>query len=200
MAKGNIARAALLLCAVTFVNASARADQAGCIALAGWVKAGVQAAARDRGFRVQEWGNAGGGSRLVPALAGRYTCSATAEVASRAFGEALQGLDLQLAWNGNWIRPGDYCLSHDLSQCYPSHNRSTPLPPPSEFAFVHRAWGSMTRALASQMPYGTEGNLSSFSDASLDAALSVELGAIVGASQRAGFWRDAQQQSRRQQR
>jgi hypothetical protein len=101
-------------------------------------------------------------------------------VASRAFGEALRGLNVRLAWSGDWIRPGDYCLSHRLDQCYPSHDPLSPLPPPSEFAFVHKAWRSVTRALASQMPYGTQGDLSSFSDASLDAALSAELHATFG--------------------
>lgn len=180
MAKGNIAQTALLLCALTYAGTSARADDAGCAALADWVKTGVTAAVRDRGPGMHESGAPGSAGRLLPAPAGRYTCSATTKVASRAFGEALRGLSVRLAWSGDWIRPGDYCLSHRLDQCYPSHDPSSPLPPPSEFAFVHRAWRSVTRALASQMPYGTQGDLSSFSDASLDAALSTELRAAFG--------------------
>lgn len=192
MAKGKTAQAAILLCAVMLTGAGAQADEAGCAALAAWVKAGVAAAARERGFGVHGSDNPGSGSRLAAVPAGRYTCSATAAVSSRAFGEALRGLDVRLAWTddsrGNWIRPGDYCLSHDLSQCYPSHSRTSPLPPPAEYAFVHRAWQSTTRALASQMPFGTEGDLSSFSAASLESALSAELAAVFGP--RAGLWRD----------
>lgn len=200
MAKGNVARAAILLCVLAYAGASAQADEAGCAALAGWVKAGVMAAARDRGLSVHEAGNAGSGGRLPPLPGGRYICSATAAVSSRAFGEALRGLNVQLAWNGDWIRPGDYCLSHHLDQCYPSHNPFSALPPPSEFAFVHQAWRSVTRALASQMPYGTQGDLSSFSYASLDTALSAELHATFGGAVRAGSLRDTTGERGRQRR
>lgn len=184
MAKGNIAPGAILLCVLTYAGASAQADEAGCAALAGWVKAGVTAAARDRGLSGHQAGSAGSGGRLLPAPSGRYTCNETAAVSSRAFGEALRGLNVQLAWNGDGIRPGDYCSSHHLDRCYPSHDPFSPLPPPSGLAFVHQAWRGLARALASQMPYGTVGDLSSFSDASLDAALSSELRTSIAGSLR----------------
>jgi hypothetical protein len=186
IAQGSMARAAILLCATTLASTGARADEAGCAVLAGWVTAGVVAVARDRGLGVAESVNAGAGGRWLPAADGRYTCGATAAVASRAFGEAVRGLNVRLAWNGDWIRPGDYCFSHRLDQCYPSQDPLSPLPPPSEFAFVQQAWASVTRALRSQMPYGTDGDLSSFNDASIVAALSTELRTAV-----AGTLRDA---------
>lgn len=200
MAKGNMVQGAVLLCAAALTDTSALADEAGCAALAGWVKTGVAAAARERGLSVHESVEAGSGSRLVPASAGRYTCSATTAVASRAFGEALLGLNVQLAWNGDWIRPGDYCLSHRLDQCYPSQDPLSPLPPPSEFAFVHQAWRSVTRALASQMPYGIDGDLSSFNDASLDTVLLTELRASFDGSVRAESLRNMAGERARQRR
>jgi hypothetical protein len=182
MLKGNFVRAAIVLGALTLTGTNARADEAGCAALASGVKAAVAAAARSRD--ADQFESSGAGRRDVLTLSGRYTCSATAAVASRAFGEALRGMNFRLAWNGDWIRPGDYCLSHHLDQCYPSHDRFSPLPPPSEFAFVQRTWGSVTRALASQMPYGIDGDFSNFSDASLDSALSEELRTSVSGSLR----------------
>ena len=182
MLKGNFARAAILLCASTPAGTNALADEVGCSVLAGRVKAGVAAAARDSD--ADSFESSGTDNRLMPTLSGRFTCSSTAAVASRAFGEALRGMDVRLAWNGDWIRPGDYCLSHKLDQCYPSHDRFSPLPPPAEFAFVQRTWRGVIRALATQMPYGIDGDFSSFSDTSLDSALSEELGTPVAGSAR----------------
>ena len=200
MAKANLVRASILLGALTAAGTSPRADEAGCAVLARWVTTSVTAVARDRGSSLHESGTGGRAGRLPLASGGRYTCSATAAVASRAFGEALRGLQVDLAWGGDWIRPGDYCLSHHLDQCYPSHRPLSPLPPPSEFAFVHQAWRGVTRALASQMPYGVAGDLSSFSDASLAAALSAELRATYGRSLPTGSWHDRPGQRERQHR
>ena len=182
MSRRNFARLAILLCALTSAGTSARADDAGCAVLAEWVKAAVAAATGRRDPELFD--GPGTGSRLRPTPSGRYTCSATAAVASRAFGEALRALNLRVAWNGDWTGSGGYCLGHDLDQCHPSHDRFSALPPPDEFAFVQRTWRDLRRALASQMPFGFVGDLSSFNDASLDAALSTELGTFVSGSSR----------------
>lgn len=167
---------AAMLCWAAFHASPAAADQPGCAALATWVQAGVEAAAREHGPADLAYGSAGGrGVQLTQLPAGRYTCGETAAVASRAFSAALRPMNLRLGWNGNWMRPGDYCLSHDVGECYPSHDRFSPLPRPANFAFAHRTWARVTRALASQMPYGTGGDLASFSGASLETALSAEL-------------------------
>lgn len=187
----------IILLAANAAAATAAADEVGCAALAERVKAGVAAVARERGLHLPDT-VAGSAIGASPAIGGPYTCSATAAVTSRAFGDALRGLNLRLAWTDDWIRPGDYCQSHYLDQCYPRHDRFSPLPPPNDFAFAARAWRSVTRALASQMPYGTGGDLSSFTDSSLDAALSSELRAAFGEALPAGGLREvAPRESRR---
>lgn len=186
MATGNVVWRVALLAAAAAAAAPATADEAGCAALAERVKVGVAALARDRGLAAAH-ATSGSAPRVADAIGGPHTCSATAAIASRAFNDALRGLNLRLAWNDDWLRPGDYCQSHYLEQCYPRHDRFAPLPPPSDFAFVARAWQSVTRALASQMPYGTGGDLSSFTDASLESALASEFRATFGEARRASL-------------
>lgn len=180
MGKGSSVAAVMMLGALLSLDTPARSDEAGCAALAEWVKSTVAAAARERRPGAGAESLEGGGDRLASPLNGPHTCGDTAAVASRAFGEAIRSVNVTLAWNGDWIRPGDYCLSHDLRQCYPSHHPLAPLPAPSEFAFVYGTWRSLTRALESQMPYGTPGDLSHFTETSLDAARFSGVQAVPG--------------------
>ncbi|MGH8195048.1 MAG: hypothetical protein ACREQ8_11695 [Woeseiaceae bacterium] len=77
------------------------------------------------------------------------------------------------------MNPGDYCLSGDLSQCYPGEEPGTPMLPSNQRAFVHDAWKGVRNAVASQMPLGTASGVSTFTSASLDLALSSHLNASV---------------------
>ena len=174
MAKRHSIPGMSLLGAATLAGAPAAADEAGCTVLAERVQARVVAVVRAREPRLADVGG-GSAAALVPAIGGRYTCSATAAVASRALGHAARGLDVRLQWNDDRVRPGKHCLSHRIDQCHPARPRFPPLPPSPEFELVAQAWRSVAQALASQMPYGPGGDLSSFTAASLDAALSSEL-------------------------
>lgn len=196
MAKWNFAIAAVLLLAMSGSNAQPRPVVSGCTALARHVEGVVAAAAAAH--------REGGRPRLagLPVAAatsgGRHTCNSTAAVASRAFTAAVGRLDVKLSWDDGWIRPGDYCLSHYLDQCRPSQDPISPLPSPGDFAFVYKAWQGVTQAVASQMPYGSQGDLASFSDDSLERALRAELSVV--ATQAVGELREssaARQQSRR---
>jgi hypothetical protein len=75
--------------------------------------------------------------------------------------------------------PGDYCLSHDLSQCYPSQHPFSPSLPPIHVAFIYDAWTAVRKAVTSQMPFGTAIGVSQFIPESLDAVLSSSLEAYV---------------------
>jgi hypothetical protein len=78
-------------------------------------------------------------------------------------------------WTGSPMNPGDYCLSHDLSQCYPSQHPFNPSLPPIHVAFIYHAWTAVRKAVTSQMPFGTATGVSQFTPESLDAVLSSSL-------------------------
>ncbi|MGH7130202.1 MAG: hypothetical protein ACREIV_16655, partial [Planctomycetaceae bacterium] len=113
-----------------------------------------------------------------PSLARRQWCRNTIEVTTRAFTQALAALNMPVRWNEP-RDPGDYCLSGDLSQCYPGPYPGRPTLPPNRLAFVYDAWQGVRNAVASQMPIGTTGNVAAFTTASLSAALSSHLDAAV---------------------
>lgn len=180
MAKGNIATAVFLVVAsTTSYGLPARSDD-GCAVLQQRVLNGVHATATQ--FKVQTPVNRTGLSsrqtRIGLPPERRQVCRNTAEVATRAFSHALAGLNMQVTWNEP-MNPGDYCLSGDLSECYPGPDPGVPMLPPNQLAFVYDAWKGVRNAVASQMPLGTASGVSTFTAASLDSALSLHLNASV---------------------
>ncbi len=176
MKKWNSAAVTILLVTPLTGGTQPQVTGEGCSALAEQVRSSVSQAVRE--YRRQ--GPAGLDTRsqrrdLIEVTSrGQHLCGDTAAVASRAFTQALQGFDFRITWNREWITPGDYCLSHDIRQCYPSGDPFSPLPPSRDFAFVYKAWRGVTEVLAAQMPYGTAGDLVNFSDGSLAASLTKE--------------------------
>lgn len=180
MAKGKFAAAiVLLLASATSYGQPSRSDD-GCAVLRQLVQNGVHAAATQ--YEVNTSRNrtslSGRRSRIGLPIARRQVCSNTTEVATRAFSQALAGLNMQVKWNGP-MNPGDYCLSGDLSQCYPGGEPGVPMLPPNWLAFVYDAWKGVRNAVASQMPFGTASGVSNFTSASLASALSSNLNASV---------------------
>jgi hypothetical protein len=173
MEKRNFAAVAILLAASLASGAQAGVRSDGCAVLAEQLRSRVTAAVRE--YRRQEPAALGTLSQhreLIEVTGGgQHLCGDTAAVASKAFAQALHGFDFRISWNRDWIAPGDYCLSHDIRQCYPSGDPFSPLPPNRDFAFVYKAWREVTEALAAQMPYGTAGDLVNFSDGSFATAL-----------------------------
>lgn len=107
----------------------------------------------------------------------RHACRRTVEVATRAFGEALAALSMPIGWEPP--NPGDYCLSHYLSQCYPGPVPGEPALPPGSLAFVYDAWQGVRDAIQAQMPRGGAHGVAVFSPGSLDAALASRLSESV---------------------
>lgn len=158
----------------------ARAED-GCQVLEELVRDSVRASATEyggaghaRGARLR--GRAGA---VGSTFTGRQVCANTSEVTTRAFGEALAALNMRVTWNRGPMDPGDYCLSGDLSRCYPSHSPSLPAMSSNQLAFVYDAWKGVRSAVASQMPFGTAAGLSQFTPGSLDAALDSSLGVAM---------------------
>ena len=155
MAKGILATAALLAVAAA-PTLPAHADD-GCEVLKERVKARVYASATEFAIdrpavRVHTFNRGGAVGSII---SGRQTCGSTIEVTTKAFSESLASLNMPVGWNGQSpMDRGDYCLSHDLRQCYPSQSPLFPSLSPNQLAFVHDAWRGVRDAVASQMPYG----------------------------------------------
>jgi hypothetical protein len=181
MAKRTFASAGLLSIALAAAGGQpARADD-GCEVLQELVKMSVHASAVE--FRVdrpmQHPRSSERAGAVGSTISGPQFCGNTAQVTTRAFSQALGALNMPVTWDLGPVTPGDYCLSHDLRQCYPSDHPFLPLLPPNRLAFVYRAWNGVRDAVASQMPFGTANGLSHFTSGSLDSALSSNLSASV---------------------
>ena len=176
MAKGTLASAALLSVALAS-TVSAHADD-GCAVLKELVRTSVYASATEFAVdrRVAREHTVGRSGAVGSTVTGRQACGSTIEVTTKAFSESLASLNMPVGWNRQPpMDRGDYCLSHDLRQCYPSQSPLFPSLSPSELAFVHDAWKGVRNAVASQMPYGAASDLSQFTSGSLDSALAKNL-------------------------
>ncbi len=155
---------------------------AGCQVLAAAVSAGVHdVAARTGGGAappVRTSGQRYGANRQ--ALASRpVSCGRTAAVASAAFRDALAGLGIAVSWGDRGpMQSGDYCLSHDLAQCYPATTELAPLSA-SQRLFVHDAWQGVRAGIRQQMPFGTASDITWFRADDLQATLAISLNATV---------------------
>ena len=184
MAKRVSATAALLSIALTS-TASAHADD-GCVALEELVKTSVYASVSEFvveriTVRVHAFGRSG---TVGSTMSGRQACGSTSEVTTKAFSESLASFRMSVGWNRQpAMDGGDYCLSPDLRQCYPSLSSLSP----EQLAFVRDAWMGVRNAVASQMPYGTASNLSQFTSGSLDAALAKNLRILIDARRHSSY-------------
>jgi hypothetical protein len=110
---------------------------------------------------------------------GTLVCANTAEAVTRAFTEALGTLNVPVTWGRGPVNPGDYCLSGDLTRCYPFENPLTPILLPNQLAFVDDVWKGVCNAVASHMPFGPANGIARFTSLSLNSALSFHLKASV---------------------
>ncbi|MDZ7770683.1 MAG: hypothetical protein U5K38_17245 [Woeseiaceae bacterium] len=100
-------------------------------------------------------------------------------MASAAFRDALAGLSMAVSWDDRGpMNPGDYCLSHDLAQCYPGTTELAPLSA-SQHLFVEDAWQGVRAGIRQQMPFGTASDITWFRADDLAATLAISLSATV---------------------
>jgi len=180
MAKRTFASAAVLFILLTAQSLTVRADD-GCDVLKEKVRTNVYASATEvstdnpaRGIDPTRRAGAVGST-----LSGTQNCINTAEATTGAFSEALADLGMPVSWTGSPMNPGDYCLSHDLRQCFPSQHPFSPSLPPDHVAFIYDAWTGVRKGVTSQMPLGTAAGVSQFTPESLDATLAASLKAYV---------------------
>jgi len=74
-----------------------------------------------------------GGSRIS-------LCSQTTRSVTAAFAAALQRSNIYISWGFHTGYSGDYCLSHFLSQCYPTGDPAMPPLSEDEQSFVMHSW------------------------------------------------------------
>jgi hypothetical protein len=178
MAKGKFATAVFLVLASFAAYAQPGRSDDGCALLGQLVRNSVHLAATQFGLESPRQRLAARArSGVAPAVANRKVCRNTTEAATRAFREAIAGLNMSIRWNAPMDR-GDYCLSHKLSQCYPGWEPGDPVPG-NQLAFVHDAWKGVRRGVESQMPFGGANGVSQFTAESLDAALAAQLSETV---------------------
>ena len=182
MAKGTFAIAVVLATAFGAANASTANAADGCDILEELVRKSVHASAteyRTDGPAPRTLSFGRGGS-VGSTVSGNQACPNTAEVTTRAFSQALGALNMPIAWNRRGpMDPGDYCLSGDLIQCYPSQYPLHPSLPPHRLAFVFDAWKGVRTAVAAQMPFGSATGFAQFTSDSLEIALSSNLRSSV---------------------
>lgn len=188
-ARQHVVAFAIVMLGLAALPAHAQAvTEAGCLALAAIVKAGVHdAAARDGSGAAPPVRTARHrhGANRQAVLSRPVSCGRTAAVASSAFRDALAGLGIAVSWDDRGpMRPGDYCLGHDLAQCYPGTTELAPLSP-SQHVFVQDAWRGVTAGIRQQMPFGTESDITWFRTDDLSATLAISLGATVEPGRRA---------------
>ena len=171
MAKGILATSTLLTFALS-LPVPGHAD-GGCEVLKELVRNSVYVSATEFSFERPALRGLypGRGGAVGSTTSGRQACGSTIEVTTKAFSETLASLNMPVGWGSEPpMDRGDYCLSHDLRQCYPSQSRLWSLSP-NQHAFVHDAWKGVREAVTSQMPYGPASDLSQFTSESLDSAL-----------------------------
>ncbi|MGH8222571.1 MAG: hypothetical protein ACREQZ_06320 [Woeseiaceae bacterium] len=139
----------------------------GCARLQNIVAAQIGAVAD--GFSWRSSRSAGSGAKSTD---GAVRCARTAQAATKAFSRVMFTLGIPVYWEDDWypgIPPGDYCLSGDLSQCYPRTTAGgfTAM----QLGFVHNAWKAVRRSVSAQMPYGEQSDMSVFETDSLAVAL-----------------------------
>lgn len=89
-------------------------------------------------------------------------CNQTARSTTSAFTSALRHANIYVTWGHHTGYSGDYCLSHLLSQCYPTGDPAMPPLSNTERTFVMRSWQSVHDSIASQMSLYPGSNVSLF--------------------------------------
>ena len=83
----------------------------------------------------------GYGSDLLYAGRNEITlCNQATRSVTGAYKAALRQSNIYVTWGFHSGYSGDYCLSHFLSQCYPTRDPAMPPLTPDERSFIMRSW------------------------------------------------------------
>ncbi len=110
---------------------------------------------------------------------GLLRCARTAEFATGGFGRAMNRFSIAVRWNGGDVAPGDVCLSHRLSECYPEFDRFGAPLTAAERQFARDRWAAVQRAVGSTLRQPGMPDFSVFQQGSLAGRIADQLAAIV---------------------
>lgn len=109
-----------------------------------------------------------------PLYAGRNEitlCNQAARSVTRAFTAALRQSNLYITWGFHTGYSGDYCLSHYLSECYPSENPAMPPFGKEDRSFVMRSWQAVQGAVQNNMALDPGSDVARFDGAELGRSI-----------------------------
>lgn len=156
--------------------AGKRMEADGCALLASTVESAVLRAAGQASVRE----SARIGRRVQPdngiRNAGVASCADTTRVTTTAFAAALSKIGMPVNWGPMPSDSGDYCFSHYLEQCYPRLRSGYSASSAKQLSFVHDSWKAVNISVRYFMPYGSAGNISSFTPGVLKLSM---IGAVV---------------------
>jgi hypothetical protein len=174
MTKRTFTIACFLLVAGIVPPAAARADNAvigvdGCAILASVVFTEVTEARL--GFTSSY------GSDLLYAGRNEITlCNHTTRSVTGAFKAALRQSNIYVTWGFHTGYSGDYCLSHFLSQCYPTRDPAMPPLTLEERSFVMRSWQAVRDSVHYRMAQYPGSDVARFGDHDLRRSIRRSMG------------------------
>jgi len=78
-------------------------------------------------------------------------CTHTAKTVSRAFTSAMTSAGFSVSWDGGISDPGDFCLSHRLSECYPNLYPLGTFNVSANTTFVQKSWSTVSHSVMRHM-------------------------------------------------
>ncbi len=116
-------------------------------------------------------------------------CNETARSVTGAFAAALRQSNVYVTWGFHTGYRGDYCLSHFLSQCYPTGDPAMPPLDEMERSFVLRSWQAVQDSVRYGMASYPGNDVARFEIDELARSIrrSIVAGSVENQSQLPGF-------------
>lgn len=111
-------------------------------------------------------------------------CKHTAKTVSRAFSSAMLSAGIGVSWPSDDTDPGDYCLSHYLSQCYPDRKRVSYSINGADAAFVQKSWSVVSQSVMREMYNPFSSDEVRFRNDDLKLRLGLSLRSVAAANYR----------------
>ncbi len=112
-------------------------------------------------------------------------CNDATRSVTGAFKAALRQSNIYVTWGFHTGYGGDYCLSHFLSQCYPTRDPAMPPMTTDERSFVMRSWQAVRDSVHYRMAHYPGSDVARFEDRDLRRSIrrTMRLGAIENQAQ-----------------
>jgi len=116
-------------------------------------------------------------------------CNQVTRSVTGAFAAALRQANLYVTWGFHTGYSGDYCLSHFLSQCYPTGDPAMPPLDTMERSFVMRSWQAVQDSVHYRMAPYRGNDVARFEVDELARSIrrSIVAGSVENKSQLLGF-------------